>query len=265
MACDMYPLWLESIPGPAVWRSQVTAALQFRSCAARPAPLGHSSQPVCEGCKPISPCSFTVPTTAAPSHLPPPLAPPPCLLFSSSFPSHNKYTFSRLSRIFWMVESLLAERSCSPPGKRRRSWRRRGVIVVMTSLPFSRTGLWGSKRGSVRGRPSLCATERPGFTATVLPWSEWHCLGNTGSFFHSAGECFVSSLCGDSDSVMTGISLWWRTQWQLSASRSVNPLGELRKLFYRPRLSLREWTCSAPFGWNFSNAGCFFFFLHSPK
>ncbi|KAA8594137.1 hypothetical protein FQN60_004971 [Etheostoma spectabile] len=94
------------------------------------------------GKKAITPCSFTVPTTAAPSASHPPspsLFSPSTLCLLSPPPSISQ-------------RSLLTEHSCSPLGKHKG----KGVVVVMTSFPVCRIGLWGRKCGSARGNP-LCS------------------------------------------------------------------------------------------------------------
>lgn len=208
------PLWLESIPQPGVLEPQVTAAVQLAPSQLGPEKLASPHGLFVRAA--VHLVLFPVPTTAAsaPSSTHPPSrfdSPSSSLSpFLLLFPSPNKYTFSLLLRIFWMVESLLTEPSCSPPGETQEE----GVIVVMISLPFSRIGLWGHKCGSARGCPTLSAPTGTSLTVTVLPRSQWHCLDNTDSFFFfffSPLSRWVLFSCFSSESYSA--RAWWRNTW----------------------------------------------------
>lgn len=123
------------------------------------------------GLETISRCYFTL-STVGPftlhTHLhllSPPLSPP------------SKYTFSLLICIFWVVV-VEADQSCCPPIPEKSIRRRRGWWqACQKKSMWTCVPPWGAVQ------LSLSVFTGTTLAVSVLPWFQWHCLGNTDNSF----------------------------------------------------------------------------------
>lgn len=133
------------------------------SCTARPpmkSAIPHSLFVRAEN--PFHLVLFTVPNTAAPSTTTIPLpstlssrSPHLCLISPPLSISQQVHILPALTHI--LNGLVTASRTLLQAPKETQEEEEEGVIVVMTSLPFSRIGLWGHKCGSPMAWPTLSA------------------------------------------------------------------------------------------------------------
>lgn len=170
-------LWL---PAPACFPGWMTWKRSFPSQCfkAEHRQFSQWTQPFPRGCfwslETISRCYFTVPTTVGPftlhTHLhllSPPLSPP------------SNYTFSLLICIFWVV--VAGSWSVPPPTPNPRE-KHEEEEGVMAGLPEE---VYVNMCAALRGCPTLSLSVFTGtrLAVSVLPWFQWHCLGNTDNSF----------------------------------------------------------------------------------
>lgn len=140
-----------------------------------------------------------VPTSATASPTPPPPFSSPFHLPTTTH-SPCSYTYCQWLTHCWMN---------TPAGLRGNTCEE--VIVVMTSFPFSKLGLWGHKCGLARGCPAISALNYCFAMISV------HLFGqHMKTFFHPAGESFCFLCCCESDWGMSGICLQWITTLDIS-------------------------------------------------